>query len=69
MARQDVKVDIRGPVGHREQITVFADPDEPTEVRSEVRIHLEGKGWDRGLLPEFSLSWLRGWSRSEVRAA
>lgn len=69
MARQDVKIDIRGPSGHRDEINVFADPSDANSIRDELRTHLAGTTWDRNYWPDFRGTWLDGFRLREVRAA
>jgi hypothetical protein len=68
MTKRDLKVDIHRGYGRVDQVTVFADPDEPTQVRDAVRAHLEAEHWDRGLWHEFKARWMRNWGCDEVRA-
>jgi len=69
MTKRDMQIDISGPAGFRERISVHADPDEGQEVREQLRAYLAGSGWDRALWREIKATWPRGWGRiGEVRA-
>jgi len=68
MAERDLKIDIHRGLGRVDQVTVFADPDEPTQVRDALRAHLAAKGWDKRLWREFTARWMRAWGCDEVRA-
>jgi hypothetical protein len=69
MAKRDLCIDIHYPGGAVDQISVYADPDEGSDVRDALRAYLDNSGWDRGLWGKIRATWPRGWGRvGEVRA-
>ena len=56
--KEEVKVGLTRNGFREPEITVFADPTDPSDMRRAVAAHLEGKGWDPRLIAEFRMIWL-----------